>query len=246
MTRRRSLFISSLAAAFVAAVAAPAAFAQGEPQPEPEPAPVEPAETEPADTEPDEAPSLDELLNLEEAERDSADTLPDIREVLEGGATAGAGQIADMFMDAVRSMDASADRLERLADAGLTTQRLQEEAIRKLDALISMAEQQQQQQQQQPPPQGQQEQRPEPGSQQQSQSQASGAGENQDVDSRPPAQEPRLEGEIDETRAEWGRLPARVRDMIMQGLGENPAAMYRRMTERYYQRLADEEQGAQP
>ena len=43
-----------------------------------------------------------------------------------------------------------------------------------------------------------------------------------------------------EKLAEWGNLPPRLRDQLLQGLEDNFSQLYRQMTERYYQRLGEQ------
>ncbi|MEX2213577.1 MAG: hypothetical protein WD768_05590, partial [Phycisphaeraceae bacterium] len=47
-------------------------------------------------------------------------------------------------------------------------------------------------------------------------------------------------GPIEESRIEWGRLPARIRSELEQGLGEKFSPLYKKLTEAYYRRLAEE------
>jgi len=47
--------------------------------------------------------------------------------------------------------------------------------------------------------------------------------------------------QFDESRAEWGRLPPRVREAVRQGLRDPVSAAYRRLTQDYYRRLAEEQ-----
>ena len=43
------------------------------------------------------------------------------------------------------------------------------------------------------------------------------------------------EGEIG-----WGKLPKRLREELQQGRGDEYASMYRKLTDEYYKRLAEE------
>ena len=237
--------IASLSAAVVVLFAGHPVTAQDQPVKDPPPAEEKVAEQpvtdKPDQPKDDDEPTLDELLGIE-GEAAPTEGLPDIERALEGGAGEAQQDISQLFVSAVESMSRSADRLGDLGDHGLTTQRFQEDALNKLDMLIAMA--QQNQQQQQPSPQSQQQQS-DPQAQQQQQQQA-GSGENPGVDSRPPARQAELDGDISESRAEWGMLPARLRDMLLQGRGDTAASLYRRLTERYYQRLAEEEEGNRP
>ena len=40
--------------------------------------------------------------------------------------------------------------------------------------------------------------------------------------------------------AAWGALPDRLRGALLQGVADQYSALYERLTERYYQRLAEE------
>jgi len=45
---------------------------------------------------------------------------------------------------------------------------------------------------------------------------------------------------LEESGAEWGRLPQRVRDLIRQGSRDRVSSVYRRLTEEYYRRMAED------
>ncbi len=186
--------------------------------------------------------SLDELLGLDEqSNTDEEQSLPDIGQSITEDANQDAPPIAKMFLDAIEAMNKSFEQLQNKGNTGLITQRYQEEAIHKLTILIEQAQKENKKNQQQstgnkPPT--------EPGDsppkQNDSQQQDSQAGENQGTDSRPAGQPGQEGGNISEARMEWGQLPARVREMLIQGRSDKPASMYRKLTETYYKRLADE------
>jgi hypothetical protein len=46
--------------------------------------------------------------------------------------------------------------------------------------------------------------------------------------------------ELEESRVEWGRLPDRVRELILQGRRDRVSTLYERITREYYRRLAEE------
>jgi hypothetical protein len=46
-------------------------------------------------------------------------------------------------------------------------------------------------------------------------------------------------GQMEEGRSEWGRLPQRVREIIMQSRRDRVSALYQQATEAYYRRLAE-------
>lgn len=47
-------------------------------------------------------------------------------------------------------------------------------------------------------------------------------------------------GPLEQTEAEWGRLPARTREAVRQGLREKMSTTYKWWTEQYYRRIAEE------
>lgn len=62
-----------------------------------------------------------------------------------------------------------------------------------------------------------------------------------DASQPPPTVDPTTQdAQFDEGRAEWGRLPPRVRDAVRQGFRDPMSAAYRRLTQDYYRRLAGE------
>jgi hypothetical protein len=152
----------------------------------------------------------------------------------------------DPFKIAVQLMDASAKRLApAVADAGLDTQRLQEEAILRLDQLIAQAGKQrgqqkpkpnQQQQQQQQQPQNQQQ----DASSQRAQQNTPSSQAAQDTQSGPAGQQPQTRTPPAGAGAAWGNLPDHVRDALLQGSSDRFSSTYRGLTEEYYKRLAQD------
>ena len=66
------------------------------------------------------------------------------------------------------------------------------------------------------------------------------AGES-DANEPPPTQDATAQdAQFDEGRAEWGRLPPRVREAVRQGFRDPMSSAYRRLTQEYYRRLAEE------
>ena len=156
-------------------------------------------------------------------------------------------QSSGEFMKAIQDMKLAADRLTARADAGIQTQRVQERALRRLDQIIEQMRNQ----------------KPSGGSsQQQSQKQDSGSRQNQSKQKQgqqgqasqsraaQAAQQAGQRGDVrkGETRddplqenlAEWGNLPTRLRDQLLQGSEDRFSPLYRSLTERYYKRLAEE------
>jgi TolA-binding protein len=153
----------------------------------------------------------------------------------------------DAFEQAVRLMRESAERLESAGDSGVQTQRLQEEAIKRLDQLIAQAQrqrsrqQQQQQQQQQSREQREQQAQRQSSQQQQAEAQGQNPGGTGDRDNPGrPGQAARLNPAQLAGSAAWGNLPAHVREALVQGLADRYSSMYQRLTEEYYRRLAEE------
>ncbi len=204
----------------------------------------------------DQQPTLDDLLNLPRGQQQPAEETPaepedktPLERSVEKRLTA--EEAADLFKQLIRDMDDVADRLGVKHDAGLATQRKQEEILSKLDQVIATARQQQQQgggggggsqqqARQQDPGAG------DPAAQQNQQGEGqageqAGAGENQDNFSpgnvRAGDNEDRA---MNENRVEWGSLPPRLRDELQQGFGERFSPIYRDLTEAYYKRLAEE------
>lgn len=223
---------------------------QNEP-PRARPTPIEPApqsETPPAadtDAEPpeedDPMQSLDELLGLPGGEDSILDhtTKSDLDRILSGA------EIGDAFRQAITMMGDVAKRMSEARDAGLPTQRMQETIVKRLDQLISSLEQQQQQQQQQQQSQQQQQQsqsnqRVPRQQQQQAQQNQEQQGDNTGQTTLPGRRDGDLRPALDTTRAAWGNLPERVREMLVQGTNDRFSSMYDAMTQAYYRKLAEE------
>ncbi len=211
------------------------------------------SETETAPRANDE-PDLDDLLGMPEEDRPArrvddgdSDALDEELDPNEGELerALSAQEVSEMFVQAIKQMGDAADRIERGADAGLNTQRMQEEIIKKLDVLIEQAEQQQSQSssssQSQSQSQSQSKQQPS-----QPQSQKQGQNKEQQGDSSenanlPAGREGDLNDAIDAAPAAWGSLPERVRETLLQGRSDRFSSMYKRLTEEYYRRLAEED-----
>ncbi len=230
------------------------------------PVPAQPP-TSPATDKP---PSLDEALGLGDGAKQS-DTTSDASELqrsLDGA------KPRDILNSAIDDMKHSAQLLEA-SDSGISTRRVQESVVRKLDELIATAQRMKQQQSQQgQESQGQQSQgqsgksknqgakdgkdgqdgnKPEPGENgqprggrdgKQDQDGANGKRRKDgDATSNEPPElaDPTMnDAQFDEGRAEWGRLPPRVREAVRQGLRDPMSAAYRQLTQDYYRRLAEE------
>ncbi len=233
------------------------AGAQEKPAPPIQPPPASGEGAKPAPSTKDPIPGLDDLLGIPSkpsqpagqepapgegepaaAPADPAAELDPLRQELERRLTA--AEAEHQFREAMRQMGESADRIERAGDVGLTTQRLHDQIVRRLDVLIKRSQQssssssssessdQRSSAQRQAQP-----------SQPQGPNQA-GAGENRGVVDPPPFEGARARGQLDMARAAWGSLPERVRGTLLQGSSDYFSTLYEAMTEAYYKRLAEE------
>lgn len=166
-------------------------------------------------------------------------------------------ELGDSFAQAVELMRQSLERLGVRQDPGIETQRVQEDAVRKLDAIIDAAKRRRQQSSQRSQAQSQSQQNDQSqadSQEEEAQAQASARARRQAEAQRrrqqgaqggdavePPGLE---EGEVDEVihegRVEWGNLPPRLRDLVQQGRRDRASSLYLRLTEEYYRRMAEE------
>ena len=162
-------------------------------------------------------------------------------------------EVSDLFDQAVAQMDAAARRLAVDRDPGLRTQRTQQQVLAKLDQLIAETSRSSNRS----------------GSNsscsncagsgcdqcsEKSGSQGSAANARQGKQGAAQSGQENQGGfspgsaaggdasssMLEETRREWGNLPARLRDELLQGLAEPFSPVYRSLTEAYYRRLAEE------
>lgn len=167
-------------------------------------------------------------------------------------------EVRDEISQAVKLMGDAASRVADGKDVGVETQRLQEEILQKLNKLLDEAKRQEQekQKQQQQQQQGQQNQQNQQNQSQQQQQQSGKQNQQQKQDQASQQQQQKggngsgnkegLKEEKGDLRptlssgAAWGNLPPHVREQLMQGFGDSFSSMYKRMTEAYYKRLAEE------
>lgn len=216
----------------------------------------------------DDEASLDDLLGLEEEQQEEAAEDGDEAEMEEGEAdvdvapelpdTADLEDLAlpteqegDAFELAVTDMKAAAERLTggegAAGDASIETQRVQERVIRRLDQVISSAQRQQQEgggggggssdQQDTGSEQNAAQRQQQAGGQAGSDEPASEGGSRGSVERGEMEDEP-----LNERLSEWGNLPPRVRDQVMQGMEDSFSQLYRQLTEQYYERLAEQQE----
>jgi hypothetical protein len=194
-------------------------------------------------------PSLDELLGLDEDERDEAAATAAEREAEDAlQQQLAEEEIGDAFAAAIEKMALSAELLDRRFDAGLGTQRIQEDVIAKLDQLIEFAKQQQSSSSCSNPSgsstNSDSSSAPQPKQQNAQQQQQASQRNPNPTDSQEGDPPQRQDGDIntmlEESRTEWGGLPPRIRNELLQGRSDKYSALYEQLTREYYQRLAEE------
>ncbi len=181
-------------------------------------------------------PDLDELLGLPKSEkpRDIADPA---QENLDNALNPRAQ--TEAFSEAIELMKRSAARLSKGGDVGIDTQRLQQDAVRRLDQLIAAAKQNSQRQQKKQQQQQQQEQQQQQQAQQQQQQRNQSKGQESNA-INPPSRQDGPGHAAPAPGATWGGLPDRVRQALTEGLSDRFSSMYRTLTEDYYRRLAEQ------
>ncbi len=142
----------------------------------------------------------------------------------------------------VTRMKQSTDRLKQ-QDGGDVTQEIQHRIVLDLDALIELARNQQnnnQSQQQQPSQPGQKTQQ-NPGQNSAGQQQAHGnqAANNSQLPGGGVAAPQSNGQDIRQRSSEWGNLPPRERDLIVNGAKEEALPSYKELVQRYYQALSE-------
>jgi hypothetical protein len=211
-----------------------------------------PVEDDPAAAAEDDAPpSLDDLLGIEgDGDDAAAERIADEQHEAALQQALDEVPMTDAFTAALSEMQRSAVLLDEQFDSGLGTQRVQEDILRKLDSLIDRARKMQQQQQNSrsqsqsnPNPQPQQQQTPPQQSRDQNQ-QNNNRRDDGPQDGSATTPPDRRDGEMnqpfEEAGEEWGDLPERVRDMLLQGRQEKFSSLYERLTREYYRKLAED------
>lgn len=243
---RISLLSLAISATALAQSAPPA------PTPPPSAAPSK-QEAKPADK-PAPPKSLDDLLGLPKTSDKNASPKPDDTPPPSDGPAQAQREleralrgesVGEMFEEAVLLMRDAASRVTDRKDVGATTQRMQEEILARLDAVIAKAQQNQEQSssssQSQSGQSQEQQQNPGQRGQQQQQQQQQAQGEPQDTTGAGTQQDSaQTRGWLDSAAPTWGKLPQRLRDALLQGAGDSFSSLYERMTEDYYRRLAEE------
>lgn len=230
------------------------------------PKPGEPADAAgapPTQGKPDESGSkqrsLDDLLGVpgnKEDEKKGADEAADREQAKRLERSLDEASLDDLVARAVDGMKSAAQRLSEAKDPGLGTQRIQEDVVKTLDRLLDEAQKQQKRpsssssSRSKGKPRPEQGEEPKPDKAQQSssrqqksdqrQSKGSSNSEDNSDANRPPDQSAPDGTALDESRIEWGQLPERVRELVLQGRRDRVSTIYERLTREYYRRLAEE------
>jgi len=204
--------------------------------------------TEPKDNEP--LPTLDELLGLDSKNQNGDNTSKVVDAKVVDANDAALEQVlspkqaGEAFSQAVSLMDQVAARISEHNDLSITTQRLQQDILTKLDQVIESAqkndsnnsgssssssssstnESQPNQQQSQQPGEGSQ-----PGGEPGDSPMPGGNSNAQPGD------------EVMPDGVSWGSLPKRIRDALSQGITDQYSELYRSITEQYYKSLAEDQ-----
>jgi len=167
----------------------------------------------------------------------------------------------DLVRKAIDGMKTASARLGEQNDPGLGTQRVQEEVVKTLQRLLDEAEKQQRQSSSSSSSSssrssgkqskdgksgdpkernGQQRQSGQQRSQGSKTESTRGSGDSETEPGMRDSDAVAEAGELSETRVEWGQLPERVRELVLQGRRDRVSTLYERLTREYYRRLAEE------
>jgi DNA mismatch repair ATPase MutL len=207
--------------------------------------------------------SLDELLGVPSAPK-SAPESPDggVAPAASGDDAATSEQkqrleksldeasVEDLVQRAVEGMKSASARLTDSKDPGIGTQRIQEDVVKTLDRLLAEAQKRQQkkssgskkqkQSKSDPSEQNGQQQKQQSRKQQQSKPSPSGSDSKESPNDQNRDNAVAATQELSESRIEWGQLPERVRELVLQGRRDRVSTIYERLTREYYRRLAEE------
>jgi hypothetical protein len=248
MTQRPTikLFAVCVASLLIASGSHANAIHQPESKPAVEPTTKPAAEpaSEPA-SEPDDLPSLDELLGLEDEHKDTKNEKP-----IEDANDAALEKVlspkeaGEAFSQAVSLMDQVAERLSKNNDLSITTQRLQEDILRKLDQVIESAKNNNSNGQGSSSSQSSSQNQQQPNQQQQQQEGEGSEPSSESGDASMPAgsSDAQPGSEVAPNGVSWGALPERIRDALSQGISDRYSELYRSLTEQYYKSLAEDEE----
>lgn len=158
--------------------------------------------------------------------------------------------VEDLVARAVEGMKSASARLTDAKDPGIGTQRIQEDVVKTLDRLLAEAQKRQQkksssskkqkQSKSDPSEQNGQQQKQQSRKQQQSKPSPSGSDSTESPNDQSRDDAVAATQELSESRIEWGQLPERVRELVLQGRRDRVSSIYERLTREYYRRLAEE------
>jgi flagellar biosynthesis GTPase FlhF len=208
----------------------------------------------------DDLPTLDDLLDLDVPDAQKKPVVED-KPIDPDAVTAQQGRNA--LERAVGRMQDVASRMGNSRDVSISLQRQQEEIIKDLDQVIAAAKKQQQEQQSSSSSSSsssqQQQQNQQDSAKQNSQKRSDASKSNKQTKSASEQQTTKPSSNAGDTAAsmatqqpgskaqpmesgkvEWGNLPPRLRDELMQGTQERFSPVYEKQTEAYYRRLAEE------
>jgi hypothetical protein len=226
-----------------------------------DPRPVDKPGSTPAEKSPPPPRSLDDLLGVPEGAEgqspaESAEDAARREQEKRLERSLNEASMQDLVQRAMDGMKTAAERLTSAKDPGLGTQRVQEDVVRTLDRLLEEAQKRQgkkssssksgsKKKQSSKPDDGKQDPSEQNGQQQRqnsrsanNQSNAADPGDGEKSDTRDDGVAE--SSELEETRMEWGQLPERVRELVLQGRRDRVSTIYERLTREYYRRLAEE------
>ena len=226
------------------------------PVPAPPPSEQQPAKPVSKDAPPakDAPKSLDDLLGVPQGESGGGSAEDAARREQEKRLEKSLDEssMSDLVQRALDGMKTASERLTDAKDAGLGTQRVQEDVVKTLDRLLQEAQRRQSKSSSSSKSSGKRDHKQDPseqnGQQQKQQqkkptksSQTSSSNDSND-DSREGTRDDAIAQtqELNESRIEWGRLPERVRELVLQGRRDRVSTIYERLTREYYRRLAEE------
>ncbi|MFM2164346.1 MAG: hypothetical protein RL325_783 [Planctomycetota bacterium] len=202
----------------------------------------------------DEPRSLDDLLGVPESDAAGASAEDAARREQEKRfeKSLDEASMSDLMQRAVDGMKTASERLTDGKDAGLGTQRIQEDVVKTLDRLLQEAQRRQSKSssskssskrnaKDDPSEKNgqQQKQRQQQQRQRSASTQSSTSGDQESAEGTRDDAVAEMQ-ELTESRIEWGRLPERVRELVLQGRRDRVSTIYERLTREYYKRLAEE------
>ena len=253
---RSSALLPSVALAALLGLVAAQPVRADPPSPAEAPKQDEPKSDEAKSDEPktDEPKSLDDLLGVPKSESSGASAEDAARREQEKRfeKSLDEASMSDLMQRAVDGMKTASERLTDGKDAGLGTQRIQEDVVKTLDRLLQEAQRRQSKSsssqssskrssKDDPSEKNgqQQKQRQQQQRQRQSASQSAASGDQDSAEGTRDDAVAEMQ-ELTESRIEWGRLPERVRELVLQGRRDRVSTIYERLTREYYKRLAEE------